>query len=227
MKPKYARIIIIDDHPLLGQVYKYALKEIELSSNEWDFEIEEANDSGTAFEMLDRMAAMGQYIDLVLLDLKIPAAENDRLMIGEDIGLEIRLRFPNAKIIVITSSNNNYWIYNILKSIKPEGFLINVDVTFEILEPAILAVLGDNPYYSQRVLKTIQMNISHDISLDKWDRRLLYELSKGNKMKELPKVLPYSLGAIERRKRLIKRQFDIEDGNDSQLLDLARKYGFI
>lgn len=227
MKPENTRIIIIDDHPLLVQVYRYALEEIEKENREWKFEIDEANDSETAFRMLNKIEITSQSIDLVFLDLKISVAENDRLMIGEDIGLDIRLRFPSAKIIVNTSSSNNYWTYNILKSLKPEGFLINADVHFEILKPAILTVLEGDTYYSPSVLKTIVKNISHDISLDKWDRRLLYELSQGVKMKELPLVLPYSLGAIEKRKRLIKRQFNLEDCNDRQLLDIARKYGFI
>jgi hypothetical protein len=46
-------------------------------------------------------------------------------------------------------------------------------------------------------------------------------------MKELPELMPFSLGALEKRKRQLKIVFDVEDGEDKQLLQKARMYGFI
>ena len=56
---------------------------------------------------------------------------------------------------------------------------------------------------------------------------MLYELSRGIKMKMLPGILPFSLATIEKRKRQMKLNFGIEDGDDRSLLDKAHEYGFI
>ena len=220
-------IVIIDDCPLHTQVYRNILKDIESSIDKWSFKISELKSCDETIDMLERMELGSQDIDLVFLDLNIPISQRGSHFNGEDIGLNIRARFPEAKIIIIAESKNNYQINTILKSINPEGFLIRNDVDMEILRPAIIEVLDNPPFYSKNVLRSLRKSNSHDIILDKWDERLLYEISLGAKMKDLPGVLPFSLGAIEKRKRKIKLLFGIEGRNDRLLLEKAREYGFI
>ncbi|HNP68755.1 response regulator [Aequorivita sp. F47161] len=227
MNPKNLNTIIIDDHPLLIEAYRNSLMDIEAANDALNFTISEANSCDTALELLDRIQSTGQHIDLVFLDIKIPESKDGTHLSGEDIGLEIRARFPNSKIIIATTFNNNYRIHTIFKSINPDGFLIKGDISTGILLPAILDVLSDPPFYSKSVLKSLRKSVSHDFLLDKWDRMLLYELSQGIKMKELPEILPFSIAAIEKRKRHIKLLFDIEEADDRQLLLKARELGFI
>jgi DNA-binding NarL/FixJ family response regulator len=227
MSTKNLNTIIIDDHPLLIEAYRNSLMDIEAANATLNFTISEANSCDTALELLDRIQSTGQHIDLVFLDIKIPESQDGTHLSGEDIGLEIRDRFPNSKIIIATTFNNNYRIHTIFKSINPDGFLIKGDISTGILLPAILEVLKDPPFYSKSVLKSLRKSISHDFLLDKWDRMILYELSQGIKMKELPEILPFSIAAIEKRKRHIKLLFDIEEADDRQLLLKARELGFI
>ena len=56
---------------------------------------------------------------------------------------------------------------------------------------------------------------------------MLYELSSGTKMNELPQVLPLSIAALERRKRILKDVFDVVGKGDRALLISARERGFI
>ncbi|WP_139856565.1 response regulator [Aequorivita sinensis] len=227
MSIKQLNTIIIDDHPLLIEAYRNSLMDIEAANATWNFTISEANSCDTALELLDRLQATGQHIDLVFLDIEIPASNKGTHLSGEDIGLEIRERFSNSKIIIATTFSNNYRIHTIFKSINPDGFLIKGDISTGILLPAILDVLSDPPFYSKSVLKYLRKSISNNFLLDKWDRMLLYELSQGIKMKELPEILPFSIAAIEKRKRHIKLLFDIGEADDRQLLLKARELGFI
>ncbi|MFL0087526.1 DNA-binding response regulator, partial [Tenacibaculum maritimum] len=66
-----------------------------------------------------------------------------------------------------------------------------------------------------------------DYIIDDLDRKILYELSIGTKMKNLPDVVPLSITAIERRKREIKKMFSISSLDDRDLILTAREKGFI
>ena len=65
------------------------------------------------------------------------------------------------------------------------------------------------------------------IKIDKIDRQILYELSIGTRMKDLPKIVPLSIAGIEKRKRILKEVFDVEDQGDKALIMKARELGFI
>lgn len=52
-------------------------------------------------------------------------------------------------------------------------------------------------------------------------------LSQGIQTKNLPDYLNLSKSAIDKRKVIIKEFFDIEKGNDEDILREARKQGFI
>ncbi len=226
MEAKTINVIIIDDHPLIIEAYKSALSEINSLKPGWEFSIEEANSCDSANEVLKQYLG-NSNLDLVFLDIKLPPATNNSHLSGEDLGIEIREQMPNAKIIIATTFNDNYRIQNIFKSINPEGFLIKSDISTQTLVPAITDILLNAPYYSKTVLRSIRKYISQDFSLDKWDRLLLYELSRGTKMKELPDLMPFSIGAIEKRKRHLKIVFGVEEREDRDLLIQARSLGFI
>ena len=63
--------------------------------------------------------------------------------------------------------------------------------------------------------------------IDAIDRRILYELSTGTRMKELPNILPLSIAGIEKRKRQLKKIFDVSSLEDKQLIIVAKEKGFI
>ena len=163
----------------------------------------------------------------MLLDINLRASTDKKFLSGEDLGIEIKKFFPDVKIVVLTSHNNNYRLNNILKSLDPLGFLIKTETDFAILIEALDSVLGDSPYYSKAILQLMRRHITNDFALDKIDRQLLYQLSKGLKMKDLSNIIPLSQSAIELRKRNLKELFEMEEGNDRNLLLKAEERGFI
>jgi hypothetical protein len=46
-------------------------------------------------------------------------------------------------------------------------------------------------------------------------------------MKDLPKLMPLSIAAIEKRKRNLKHMFNVKKMDDRQLMVSAREKGFI
>ena len=223
---KKIKTLIVEDEPLMIQPMKLALNQLSESNGLLDFEILTSLDCDTAVNEIER-AVKSEPFDLVLLDINLKPSANGKYLSGEDIGVEIRRFFPNAKIIVLTSHNNNYRLNNILKTLNPDGFLIKSDVDFAKLLDALKTVIEDTPYYSRAILKLMRRHIINDFTLDRIDRQLLYQLSKGAKMKHLSDVIPLSKSAIELRKRNLKEVFGVEEGDDRNLLIRAEECGFI
>jgi len=216
-------VLIIDDHPLIAEVYENALLNLAAKNNTHEFAITIVNNCDKAIEHIRNATA----IDLMFLDINLPKSTDEQFLSGEDLGIEIRKVLPETKIIVSTTYNDNYRIHNILKSINPDGFLIKNDINRKDLVAAIEAVLEGIPSFSKTVLNILRTHINHDFFVDKIDRDILYELSIGTKMIDLPTVIPLSKGGIESRKRKLKENFNIENEDDKALVQLAKEKGFI
>lgn len=223
MKP--INVLIIDDHPIIADAYKQAMFKISENSNVYVFNVKEATTIDAAMHELNR--GKNASFDIIFLDIKLPKSKDGLLLSGEDLGLEIRKITPQSKIIVATTYNDNYRLNNILKSINPDGFLIKNDISSGELVEAIETVLENPPHYSKTILQLLRKHITNDFILDKIDRQLLYELSIGTKMGDLPDVIPMSIGGIERRKRQLKEAFDVSKKNDKELVKIAKQKGFI
>ena len=123
--------------------------------------------------------------------------------------------------------NDNYRIYNIYKSISPEGFLVKNDLNEDVLVDAIEKSIKFPPYHSHSVRSSIGRQMPNLKMIDEFDRKLLYELSRGAKMKNLPNLIPMSLPGIEKRKRHLKILFNVQDLDDRSLIQEAKDRGFI
>lgn len=221
------KAVIIDKLPLVSETYNMVLTELGIYPDGINFHVEEAKCFDTGLALVDRRAHKTQKIDLVFLDVNISPLETCTCTKGREIGLKIRARFPEARILAKMDLKNNFQINRILQSIRPEGFLIMIDVDLEILKSAIKDVLYDPPFYSKSVLRSLRKSNGHSFALDEWDELLLYELSLGKKMRDFPSVIPLGLTTIEKRKQNIKSLFGVTGKDNKELLEKAREYGII
>ena len=220
------KVLIVDDHPLICNSYRKALEEVGRERGDIQLQIDIASDCDTAVEKIKNKWTSRGY-DLVFLDIRLPASKDHRYLSGEDLGELIREVQPQARIIVATTFNDNYRMHNIFKSLDPEGFLIKNDINVKELTDAVSAVMEGSPYYSRTVSSLFRKQMLQHFTVDKIDRQILHEISLGTRMKELPKVVPLSMAGIEKRKRILKEKFDVEDQGDVALISKAREMGFI
>ncbi|TJY37696.1 response regulator [Pontimicrobium aquaticum] len=218
--------LIIDDHPLIVEATKIALNQSESSSKDLSFKIEVATTCDGAINILDRYPK-NETLDLVFLDIRLKPSKDGNILSGEDLGIRIRNQFEDVKIIVITSFNDNLRLNSILKNVDPDALMVKNDLTPKKFLKAIESVLNDETYYCKTSSKLIRILLTNDITLDAYDRRILYELSIGTKMNELPNLLPLSLGGIENRKRRLLDIFNVSSRDDRQLIQGAKEKGFI
>jgi len=219
------KILMIDDHPIIIEGYQNTLQFTKKEHQELTIDI--ANNCDEALEYMDKSVEGNEPYNLLFVDISLPPSTDGRMNSGEDLAEYARKVLPDAKIIILTMFNESFRIHNIIKNIDPEGFLIKSDLTSSELASAFQAVLNNPPFYSGTVNSFIRKSITSDIVIDDKNRKILYLLSQGVKTKNLASHLDISLSAVEKRKKQLKELFDIEDGQDESLLNVARKKGFI
>ena len=206
--------LIIEDHPFTTSAYKSILN----TSTTHVFNISVAVNCDESLKLL-----ASKPFDIVLLDLQIPSSTDNKLLDGEDLGIYIRRHYTNTKIIIITSISYALKAHTIAKAIRPEGFILKSDMDSPDLLTAVNTVLQNKIYYS----KTIETYLSEDLFigkvLDEYDKKILYHLSMGEKTKDLTKLIPSSMRAIEDRKVKLRDAFNISDNSDTNLIKEAKK----
>ena len=227
MDKKEYTVLLIDDHPLITNAYSSAFNYVSKHNDALTFEIHVAHNCDDALDKITYFSSHQKTLDIVFLDISLPPSKDNDIVSGEDLGLKINSLLPGARIIISTTFNDNYRVHSIFKNLDPDGFLTKNDVSPKSLVTAINAVIFDPPYYSKTVIKLLRKQVSNDLLLDAIDRKLLYELSIGTMMKDLPKTLSLSLPALEKRKRRIKQIFNTISPYDKELLQKAKEKGFI
>ena len=226
MKNNKYTVLIIDDHPIITDAYKSAFEFISSETSTIKFEISIATNCDDAIEIIEH-ASENKGIDIVFLDISLPPSTDGVYLSGEDLGIAIKRLLPKCKIIVATTFNDNYRIQAILKNVNPDGFLIKNDVNKDELIFSIKSILDGSPYYSKSVLELFRKQASTDYEIDKIDRQLLYEMSIGTKMKDIPDIIPMSIAGLEKRKKQLKALFKVKDNDDRELILKAKEKGFI
>ena len=105
---------------------------------------------------------------------------------------------------------------NVVNDVAPKELILAID-----------HVINDPPYYSKTVMKLLRKQVSSDMLLDLTDRKILYELSIGTKMRDMSDIVCLSIPGIQKRKRHLKQIFGIESPDDKELVLIAREKGFI
>lgn len=223
---KIINVLIAEDEPIIIELLKNIFKQLSDSSENYTFKLYPTRDCDTALEKIDN-AINETFFNLALLDINLPHSKQRKILCGEDLGIELRKRFPLIKIIIYTANNDNYRLNNILHTVNPDGFLIKSDVDYQSLKEAIYRVLTNPPHYSHSILNLIRQHISNDFILDPIDRTLLYEISKGTRTKDLPNFVNLSKGGVELRKRRLKEIFNIDGKGDKKLIEIAKKKGYV
>ena len=213
------KILIVDDHPAIIEGYKSILQTIDVQiSIDSVYNCEEA---------YAKITSPSNLYDVILLDVALPAYEQQQLHSGEEVALLVQKHLPKCKIIMLTSHAESFTLYNLIKKVNPNGLLVKSDFKPEELLIAFNEVLNGKTYHSittRQSLKTLQLK---EVYLDTLNRRIITLISKGIKTKNLPLHLGLSISAIDKRKVQIKEIFDIVKGTDEDIIREAKRNGFI
>jgi two-component system, NarL family, nitrate/nitrite response regulator NarL len=136
------RIIIADDHLMFIDGIKAILaneQEIKIVAN--------ALNGAEVLSLLER-----EETDIILMDVNMP------VMDGIETTKEVRRKYPEVKIIMLTMHNNQEFIYGLIKA-GASGYILKNTGKQELMT-AIRTVYNGKTFYSEDVKETIMQNIS-------------------------------------------------------------------
>ena len=221
------KLLIVDDHPVIIEAYKNILATSDFIDN-YTFTIDTAINCDTAIGKINYSANSVHY-DVLFLDIQLPPSSDGKMISGEDLAVYAKKKLPKAKIIVLTTFNDSHRINNILKIANPDALLIKDDLTSKELLLALKSIMNNFPYYSTTVSKFFrsQSNNFDESVLDDINKKIIYYMAKGIKIKNLPTHVHLSLSAIEKRKAEIINIFGLEKASIAEILKEAKNRGFI
>lgn len=215
-------ILIVDDHPFIIEAYKNAINKYSLQGQKFN-----VTQAGNCIAGYEHIVEATVPFDIAFFDISMPEYAEKGIYSGEDLAMLIKTEMPECKIILLTMHTELLKINNIIKNINPSGLIIKNDLTFDELLFAFDKIIKNESYYSQTVIKLVGQAQYNNIELDVFDKQILFHLSKGVKTKDLPKYIPLSINAIEKRKLNIIEVLEVIDGNDNDLITMAKDKGVI
>lgn len=216
-------ILIVDDHPFIIEGYKNAIT--RYNPHQYEFLISQAHDCKSGYDLIEDENT--PHFDVAFLDINMPAYEEKDIYSGEDLAKLILKKMPSCKVILLTMYTELLKIKTIIRTIQPNGLIIKNDLTFDELLFAFDKVMKNDKYYSQSVQKIINQSPHNSIEIDEFDKQILFHLSKGTSVEDMPQYIPISQNAIEKRKASLKELLKVKSGSDEELLKEAKSKGFL
>lgn len=221
MEPKKLKLLIIDDHPSQIAGYKTILS---YNHGGHELDITEAYNSRSAYDII---MAPGAKFDMVFLDRSLPGFPEMGISDGEDLGLLVRKQMPKTKIVMLTSHSETFLLYNIFRKLEPAGLMVKSDFSAQELLDCFEKIVAGGIHYSESVRIGIRELLSREAYLDDINRQIILLLSQGVKTKNMSEHIGLSQSSVEKRKAQIKDYFCIEHGGDEDIVNEARRLGFI
>jgi len=199
------RIVIVDDHA----IFRAGIK--ALLDSESDIEIVgEAEDGQSALQAVNNLDP-----DLVITDLSMPKTT------GTDGIRQIRRRFPNVGIIVLTVHRAEEYIRTALAA-GANGYVLKDDSEHELLT-AIRQVMAKKIYLSPSICGSIisgylgEKKGNGSTSTPSWDclspreQQVLKLIAEGLRNKEIAEYLSISPKTVEKHRGNLMRKLNIHD----------------
>ena len=216
-------ILIVDDHPLTVEVHKEIIANTLAKKNNYYT----ATTAQNAFTILQELNKKKETLKMCFLDINLPEYPEEKIKSGEDLALLTRKLFSDCKIIIISMHSEPLWVNRLIKAINPEGFISKSDMDAKLLSDVCYKIEKGFFYYSNAIIKSNKVIIQQNVNWDEHDTKILQLIADGVKTAHLPKLIPLSLSAIEKRKSNIKRQLIFNTGSDKDLIDKAKSMGLL
>ena len=211
-RPK-AKIVVIDDHPVLLEGL------MQLLCNQPDLEC-----TGTADNTADAKHLVAQSApDLMILDLRLKSGD------ALDLIKSLRVEHPDLKVLVLSQYDEVLFAERVLRA-GASGYIMKENATDEILN-AVRRVLAGDIYFSQRIGATfIRRSLEKKPAFSRIgverlsDRELqVFQLIAGSfSTREIAEQFHLSVKTVETHREHIKSKLGLESA--AELNEFARTW---
>lgn len=206
------RVLIVDDQSLIREGLSMMLG---LYSN--ISIVEEVNNGKQAIDILEKVE-----VDLILMDIRMP------IMDGVEATKIIKNKYPNIKVLILTTFNEDEYIFEGLKN-GADGYLLK-DISSEELVKAIETVYEGNillqPEVAKKMIGSIGKNNNQSINekedifkeLTKKEYEIALLIGEGKSNKEISSILFITEGTVKNHITKILDKLDLRDRTQLAIL---------
>lgn len=209
------RIVICDDQEIVCQ----GLRTILSHDNRIQV-IGIVNDGQQAIEM-----AIKHQPDLILMDLKMPG------MNGIQATQHIHQRFPQIKILILTTYDDDEWLFDAIRA-GANGYLLKDTPAQQLIESIVGTASGNNyidPKITGKLLNNIaqqrQQTTPSHIQLTEREREILQRMARGLSNADIARELYLSEGTVRNYTSAIFARLGVSDR--TQAVIVALRYGLV
>jgi DNA-binding NarL/FixJ family response regulator len=219
-------ILVIDHHPLTLDGYIASI--LKITNNVYNFSFLKAINCLQGYKIISESYIENKPIDALLLDIDLLPYLEKNIFCGGDLAMFFKDKFPNSKIIFITSSKEAIKLNKIIDTVNPVGLIHKSDIDSLILKSLFEKISkGNTSCFTPTVVNAIADYNKQQFSFDTKDIEIIHLIEKGIKTKNLPNYLGIKLSAIEKRKVKIKLKVIGKKCKDKELISQLKKLKFI
>ncbi len=198
------KVLLVEDHVIVRQGVKALLAE------ESDVHVVgEAGDGSQALQLIETLRP-----DIVLMDLALPNIG------GIEVTRQIRERFPNIQVIVLSMHDNEEYVFRALRA-GASGYVLKQSTSTELVL-ALRAVVAGNTFlspgisqilisdYVQRSKSEAQDQDALDI-LTPRERQVLQLIVRGYNNRQIAEQLHISIKTVETHRGNMMKKLDVHD----------------
>ena len=210
------KVLICDDQAIIRDGLEMLLK----LEKQFDV-VGAATDGAEAVDMVEQLQP-----DLVLMDLKMP------VMNGVEATRQIKDKFPDVKVLVLTTFSEDEWIFDAIRA-GASGYLLKDTPRENVVDAIKGTVDGKNfvdPSVAGKLMSQVTSQQTHPASLitDKLSEReieILRLVAKGRNNSEIAASLFLSEGTIRNYISSIFVKLDVTDRTQAALIAVRHGFG--
>jgi two-component system, NarL family, response regulator LiaR len=210
------RILICDDQDMIREGLTLILGSVA------DFEvIGTAEDGARALELIEKNPP-----DLVLMDLKMP------IMDGIQTTESIKRRFPEVKVLILTTHTDDEWLFDAIRS-GANGYLLKDAPSEELFRAIRATIAGDTPVDPKMTRKLFDYVSHHHPApdariinqLNPRELEILQLIARGFSNSTISETVHLSEGTVRNYISTIFTKLNVTDRTQAALL--ALRYGVV
>jgi two-component system response regulator NreC len=211
------RVLLVEDHTIVRKGLR------SLLDGEAGIEvIGEAEDGREAVEKVGQLLP-----DVVLMDITMPSLN------GLEATRQIKKRFPEVKVVILTVHANEEYIFQILRA-GASGYLVKQAAPTELLSAIQAAYRGESflsPSISRKVIAEYIQQAEATAEKDSYDqltdreREVLQLIAEGHPNREIADLLHISVKTVETHRANLMDKLDVH--STAELTQYAIRKGVI
>lgn len=212
-------ILIADDHKAIVNGYKLFFSFLNIQEEIIFFE---CNSCQECWIEINKAIEEEYNFDLAIVDYYMPSFLLEGLLDGSDVGLLLKKHMPKCKIFLLTSVIEDLILFGIYQKLKPEAIATKSEIDIETFSTIIEKILKNEKFVSNFIKDKLEESWNTDHLYKIQNRKILFLISNGFKIREIANELSLSEIAVKKRISNIRKSLGLND-TDSLLKEIKRR----